>query len=107
MKRHYWIFIVLVLLAFNNSYAQNITYLGSTLWSGVCDVKIQGNYAYCAFFNGLVILDITNPTSPTFVSQLYIGGDYANYDRRQGQRIFVLGNYVYFTADYWGLKLSM
>ena len=39
------------------------------------------------------------------MSQFYIGGDYANYDRRQGQRLFVSGDYVYFTADYLGLQI--
>lgn len=106
-KKALWLIFILVIFLFPlfSTHAQNIEYLGSTLWSGVNDVKIVGNYAYCAFFNGLVILDVTNPTSPAFVSQYYIGGDYANYDRRQGQRIFVSGNYVYFTADYLGLKI--
>jgi hypothetical protein len=98
-------FLVIILFVSSISYSQNITYLGSTLWSGVNDVKIQGNYAYCAFFNGLVILNITNPINPTFVSQLYIGGNDGDYDRRAGQKLFVSGNYVYFTADYTGLSI--
>jgi len=52
----------------------NIEYIGSTLWSKVYDIEIDGNYAYCSFINGLVILDISNKKEPVFVSQLYLGG---------------------------------
>ncbi len=67
MKKLIMIALVAVVLFFSAlAHAQNISYLGSTLWSGVCDVKIQGNYAYCAFFNGLMVLDIANPDTPRF-----------------------------------------
>jgi len=31
----------------------NVEYVGSCLWSGVYDVWVDGDYAYCAFVNGL------------------------------------------------------
>ncbi|MCP4582378.1 MAG: T9SS type A sorting domain-containing protein [candidate division Zixibacteria bacterium] len=55
--------------------AQGIDYINSFYWSGVSDVKVNGNHAYCAFDPGLVILDITDIEEPTFVSRLYIPGD--------------------------------
>jgi len=42
---------------------------GSTLWKGINDVKVVGSYAYCAFANGLVVLDVTDPASPAFASR--------------------------------------
>jgi hypothetical protein len=100
------IFLAFAILIFSSSLrAQSIDYLGSTLWSGVNDVKISGNYAYCAFFNGLMILDISVPDTPTFVSQYYIGGDWFYFQLREGQRLAVSGNYVYFAADYEGLNI--
>jgi hypothetical protein len=69
------------------AYAQNVEYVGSTLWSGVNDVKVAGNYAYCAFVNGLVTLDVTNPTTPVFISKLRLEGNALKID--------VAGNYAY------------
>jgi hypothetical protein len=84
---------------------QNLDYINSTLWTGICDIKVMSNYAYCALFNGLMILDISNPDTPRFVSQYYIGGDWKDYERRAGQKLAVLGNYVYFAADYKGMQI--
>jgi hypothetical protein len=36
----------------------NIDYVASTLWTGVVDSKVVGNYAYCAYWNGLVPMPI-------------------------------------------------
>ncbi len=60
--------------------AQNVEYIGSTLWTRINDTKVSGNYAYCVFGNGLVILDISNPSSPVFLSQLFLQtGTYGIY----------------------------
>jgi len=50
-------------------------------------VAILGNYAYVAdYYNGLVILNIEDPTNPTFVG---------NYDTDgYAKDITILGNYV-------------
>ncbi len=79
------------------SYCQDIEYVGSTLWCSVHDVKVSGNYAYCAFLNGLVILDISNPTTPLFVSQFYTHG-YA-------YGVYISGNYAYIADCNMGLKI--
>ncbi|HBC46068.1 MAG TPA: hypothetical protein DCZ43_03380, partial [candidate division Zixibacteria bacterium] len=105
MKRIAVISIIMMLMALGGAKAQNIEYVGSALWSGINDVKVAGNYAYCAFFNGLVILDITNPSSPNLVSQYYIGGDCSYPNITTGQKLSVSENYVYFTADFMGLQI--
>lgn len=58
--------------------AQGIDYINSFYWSGVCDVEVSSNHAYCCLDPGLVILDITDIEEPTFVSRLYIPGDNRN-----------------------------
>ena len=64
--------ILVFLIPSEFSTAQNIEYLGSALWSGVNDIDVVGDYAYCAFMNGLVVLDISEPTNPEPVSHLFL-----------------------------------
>ncbi len=73
MRRTILAIVVLAsLIIANDLYAQTFELQSSILWSGARDIKVQGNYAYCAFDNGLVILDVSNPTQPTFVSHARI-----------------------------------
>ena len=51
-----------------------VAYMGSCLWTGVQDVSVEGDYAYCAFANGLVVLDISSPDNPIFVGSVYCQG---------------------------------
>ncbi|MGD0781460.1 MAG: hypothetical protein ABSA30_01230, partial [Candidatus Aminicenantales bacterium] len=54
-----------------------LTVAGSTLWTKAHDIKIRGTLAYCAFMNGLRILDITDVQKPALLSQLFLGGGFA------------------------------
>jgi hypothetical protein len=81
------IFIILIFSVFNISHSQSLEYLNSEFWSYVDDVDIRGNYTFCAFYNGLVILDISDPDSIEYVSKIYLQGG-ARY-------LFVEGDYVY------------
>ncbi|MBN1270736.1 MAG: hypothetical protein JXB26_00560 [Candidatus Aminicenantes bacterium] len=74
---------------------KGIEYIGSTLWTKAFDVEIKGRYAFCAFINGMVILDISDKKNPDFVSQLYLGG---------GASLAVSENHVYIAAGKKGLK---
>ncbi len=65
----------------------------SLFWSGMVDVVARDTLAYCAMYNGLMILDISDPTAPKFVSQLYMPDGYATDIR-------VDGEYAYLTE--WG-----
>ncbi len=73
-----------------------LTYAGSALWTKAHDIVIKGNLGYCAFLNGLVILDLTDLTKPALLSQLYLGGGYA---------IAVREKTAYMAADKEGLKI--
>ena len=61
----------------------SLRFAGSALWTKAHDIAIQGNVGYCAFLNGLVILDLTDLKKPAFLSQLYLGGGYAITVREQ------------------------
>lgn len=75
----------------------NVTYVSSILWTGVNDVQVVGDYAYCAFVNGFVILDVSDPTNPVFLSKVYLQG--------AGNGIFVQNNYVYLADGDAGLVI--
>ncbi len=58
----------------------------------------MGNYAYIADFdNGLVVIDITDPTNPTFVGT----------DKAAGYAfgVYVLGKYAYVAHNDEGLVI--
>jgi hypothetical protein len=87
----------LMVLLFISTKAQNIDYIGSTLWTGVMDAKVVGNYAYCALIDGLVILDVSNPSQPVFISKLYCNG--------QGKEVFISDNYAYLADGSGGVAI--
>lgn len=68
-----------------------IDFLSSTLWTGLVDVKVVENFAYCAYWNGLVVIDVS--AEPVLISELYLEG--------RGSGIYVSGNHAYL-ADGWG-----
>jgi hypothetical protein len=80
-------------------FANDVNYVSSTLWTEFYDVQAVGDYAYCAFANGLVVVNVSNPANPSFVSQLYFtgGGD--------GKGLFVKDSYVYLADGDSGLKI--
>jgi hypothetical protein len=77
--------------------AQNIDFVGMGMWRSIWDMKIQGDYAYCAFQKGLVILDISNLDSVAEIGKLFCYGF--------GWGIDVLDNYVYLADQETGLKI--
>jgi hypothetical protein len=75
------------------------SYENSALWNGMKDVKVKGNYAYCAFNYGLLILDISNVSNPQPVSQVFMpDGD--------AWRIALDSNYAYVADGYGGLQIA-
>ena len=59
-------------LAFAAGNQVQIDYVGSALWNTPMDAAVDGNYAYCIFPYGLIVLDISDPNIPTEVSRLYL-----------------------------------
>ena len=88
MKKGKTIFMAIACLLFAGSgFAQDIEYVGSTLWTEVSGVKVARDYAYCAFTNGLGVLDISNPDSPSLAGSLYLQNGIIEID--------IFGDYAY------------
>ncbi|HBC46272.1 MAG TPA: hypothetical protein DEO84_00550 [candidate division Zixibacteria bacterium] len=77
--------------------AQQLEYVGSTLWNTANDIKVIGNYAYCAFSNGMEILNISDPTNPVFCSKVYCPGE--------GKRLAISGDYVFIADGAAGVQI--
>ena len=45
-------------------------YQDSECWSGMQDIAIKGNYAYCAFYYGMVVLDISDLSAIDTISKI-------------------------------------
>ncbi|MBP1661457.1 MAG: repeat-containing protein [Candidatus Aminicenantes bacterium] len=54
-----------------------LVFLGSSLWTKAHDVEVRGGLAYCAFLDGLQILDLSDPRDPEALSTLHLGGGFA------------------------------
>jgi len=80
--------VVTATLLSSRVHAQDgIEFVDSLLWSKAYDIVVGGDHAYCAFLNGLLILDISDERAPVFVSRLYLGG--GNALAKAGDLIFV------------------
>lgn len=59
------------------------------------DVAVSGNYAYIAYgWSGLVVVDVTNPSNPTYVENWEDPDNIYWFDG-----ICIVGNYAYLTSD--------
>jgi len=52
-------------------------YVTSILWGLIKDVKVVGDFAYCATTTGLAIIEVSDPSDPKLASHFYTAG-YAN-----------------------------
>ncbi|MFQ5427444.1 MAG: LVIVD repeat-containing protein [Thermodesulfobacteriota bacterium] len=78
--------------------SQSVSYFQSALWTGVADVKVVGNTAYTAFWNGFGVLEVSNPAAPVLTGRLYLEGG-------RGWAVDLQGNYAYVADREAGLKI--
>lgn len=78
------------------TFGQNVEYVSSTLWSSVVDVTVAGEYAYCAFTDGLAVFDISGE-EPVPISQFYCSGG--------GRSVFISGALAYLADGDAGLQI--
>ncbi len=79
--------------------ADNVEYLGSTLWNSCQKTVVVGDYAYSTFHNGLQITDISSPSNPVVVGREHIR--MVEYDGYYWvMDLAVYGDYVYWTTNY-------
>jgi len=96
-KNFVFYFLAMVILFPITVFAESIDYVSSTLWTGVNEVKIANGHAYCNFDNGLIILNLADPSTPVLKSQMLLGGN--------NRKFFISGNYLYVANDLYGLQV--
>ncbi len=91
------VLLLIVIVIPNFALGESLHYVGSTLWTGINDVEVNGSYAYCAMVNGVMIIDVTDRATPVYVSRLYINGPC--------EGIAVSPSVGYLAAGYEGLQI--
>lgn len=99
LKRAIFVLIAICIMVAGSVQAQNVEYVGSTLWNSCQKTMVVGDYAYSTFQNGLQITDISSPSNPVVVGRAHIrmveyDGYYSVMD------LAVYGDYVYWTTNY-------
>jgi hypothetical protein len=89
--------MVCCLLLLQPASANDYEYITSLLWTQPHDVTVEGDYAYCAYQSGLIILDVSDPTNPQFMSRTYCLGI--------GWSIDVSGDYVFLVDEWAGVQV--
>jgi hypothetical protein len=77
--------------------AQQLQFLGSSLWNDANDIEAVGHYAYLSYPSGLMIFDVSSPASPVYAGKLFCDG--------KGYKLDISGNYVYLADGPGGLKI--
>ena len=89
--------IIVIGLAGGALRGESIDYVTSLLWTGLYDVQAEGDIACANFVNGVVILDISDPSMPEFISRLPL----ADPDRQ----IYCADNYLYVANGNYDLEI--
>jgi hypothetical protein len=85
--------LVAVFLLLNAAASQSaeMVKLSSSLWSDLRDMDFQGSNAYCLFFDGLAVLDLSNINSPSQVGQIELSDP--------GLKLATTSNYAYVASE--------
>lgn len=76
--------------------AQNVEYVGSTLWNNCQNIAVRDNYAYAVYKNGLMVFDITDPGNPVVTGRTYA-------PIFVGEAIALYENYAYLAGFYYNI----
>lgn len=68
------IFGLMTVLISTSINSQEIFPIGSTHWSGYRCILAENDYLYCGSLSGMMIMDISDNTSPSPLSRIYING---------------------------------
>jgi len=100
MKTKLLSLVAILLLCLSISYGQSIEYDNSMFWTDNKDLIVDGDYAYCSYAYGILILDISSPAEPTFVSRVFMEG-YTNGLAKSGDLLLacVNGLTIYNVSD--------
>ena len=75
-----------------------IKYLSSCLWNEVDDIWVEDGYAYCAFHNGVLVFDVSDPAQPEPVSSMIFAPG-------KGRSLYKKDNYLYMADGSEGLRI--
>lgn len=87
----------IILFSISGLAAQEIQYVSSFLWNQVNDIAMLNDTAWCAFDNGLVVIDFTDPANPVEIDRMYLPG--------QTYRIKIVGHYAYIAGVDEGMQI--
>ncbi|MGV8118332.1 MAG: LVIVD repeat-containing protein [Candidatus Xenobiia bacterium LiM19] len=74
-----------------------LSYVNSYLWNNIRDMEICGHLLYCAYVNGLKILDVSTPSKPRTISTTPIKGGAAD--------IYLQGTYAWLATEHNGIAV--
>ncbi len=83
------VFVVLALVSSAPAFDGMLDYSGSILWSGGSNVVMDDTLAYYTVFNGLFILDVSDPSSVDTLSMVYLYGGWSSDVVVAGTRAYV------------------
>jgi hypothetical protein len=92
-----WSAVLILCAGAHPATAQGLDYLTSAYWAQAYGVKVVAQYAYCAYLNGLVILDVSKPSAPAFVGRVYCAGE--------GWDVDVWGQYAFLADGVSGVQV--
>jgi hypothetical protein len=65
---------IICLGAFISVSAAHLQFENSLYWTGLNDLVVDGDYVYCAFYNGLMVLDVSDSTNIKNICRLPLDG---------------------------------
>ncbi|MEE9553518.1 MAG: hypothetical protein V3W18_04400 [candidate division Zixibacteria bacterium] len=99
LGRAIFVLIAIFILGSGSVKADNVEYLGSTLWNSCQKTVVVGDYAYSTFQDGLQITDVSSPSNPVVIGQAHIRMvEYDGYNWVIDLAVY--GDYVYWTTNH-------
>jgi hypothetical protein len=96
-----WVKIIVTVLVIGLAgpvlYGESIDHVTSLLWTGLSDIQANGNVACCNFVNGVMLLDISDPSAPELINRMPM--------RNRERQIFYAGNYLYVAEGNYDLEI--
>jgi len=74
-------------------------YSGSTLWAGLNEISVQGDYVYCVVPYGLLVLDVSDPAAPVLTDRLLLPGQFWDHIASSDQLVFLLSERILQVID--------
>ncbi len=102
MKRLITFATILLILFTVSAFSANVTFSGGISYTDLNNLALKGNYALCAMDYGLMILEISDYTSPQFVTIVYQAMEYPRGIVLSGDYAYMYSTnniYIYNVAD--------